>query len=158
MARLSLAVLFAALALAAASPLPIQTRLHRFSHAEIAAQVNAVQTTWKAGVNARFANATEAFIKTQMGALLEGGPQLEEIEIVVAANLPSDFDSRQQWGDMCNSTKEVRDQADCGSCWAFGAVESMTDRICIASKGAQKPHISAEDLNSCCGFSCGNGW
>lgn len=158
MARLSLAVLFAALALAAASPLPLlQTRLHTPSHAEIAAQVNAMQTTWKAGVNARFANASDAFVRRQMGALLQGGPELEEIEIEVPADLPTDFDSRQQWGSMCNSTKEVRDQADCGSCWAFGAVESMTDRICIASKGAQKPHISAEDLNSCCGFSCGNG-
>ena len=33
----------------------------------------------------------------------------------------------------------------------------MTDRICIASKGAQKFHISAQDLLTCCGFSCGNG-
>jgi cathepsin B len=31
----------------------------------------------------------------------------------------------------------------------------MTDRVCIASKGAQKPHISAQDLLTCCGFSCG---
>jgi len=34
----------------------------------------------------------------------------------------------------------------CGSCWAFGAVEAMSDRICIASNGAKNAHISAEDL------------
>jgi hypothetical protein len=34
----------------------------------------------------------------------------------------------------------------CGSCWAFGAVEAMSDRVCIASSGAQNTHISAEDL------------
>lgn len=40
---------------------------------------------------------------------------------------------------------------------AFGAVEAMTDRICIMSNGKLTPHISAEDLLSCCG-SCGMGW
>ena len=34
----------------------------------------------------------------------------------------------------------------------------MTDRVCIHSKGAEKPHISADDLLSCCGFfTCGMG-
>jgi len=32
----------------------------------------------------------------------------------------------------------------------------MSDRICIASQGANNFHISAEDLVSCCG-SCGAG-
>jgi hypothetical protein len=36
--------------------------------------------------------------------------------------------------------------SSCGSCWAFGAVEAISDRICIASSGAQNFHISAEDL------------
>jgi len=38
------------------------------------------------------------------------------------------------------------DLYSCGSCWAFGAVEAMSDRICIASNGTQNAHISAEDL------------
>ncbi len=38
------------------------------------------------------------------------------------------------------------DLYSCGSCWAFGAVEAMSDRVCIASNGAQNAHISAEDL------------
>jgi cathepsin B len=44
---------------------------------------------------------------------------------------------------------------------AFGAVEAMTDRICIASKGANMFHISAEDLVSCCsacGYGCQGGY
>merc|ERR1719343_932570 len=47
-------------------------------------------------------------------------------------------------------TPQIRDQADCGSCWAFGSVEAMTDRICIASNGTEKTHLSAEDVTSCC--------
>ncbi|PFX22888.1 cathepsin B-like [Stylophora pistillata] len=74
---------------------------------------------------------------------------------VVENEIPSSFDSREQWSN-CASTKEIRDQGSCGSCWAFGAVEAMTDRICIMSNGKLTPHISAEDLLSCCG-SCGMG-
>ena len=67
------------------------------------------------------------------------------------------FDSREQWPD-CPSIKEVRDQASCGSCWAFGAVEAMSDRVCIASGGKIKADISAEDLVTCCGLFSGCGF
>ena len=37
-------------------------------------------------------------------------------------------------------------------------MEALTDRICIASNGEKKTHISAEDLLSCCKrFQCGMG-
>lgn len=71
--------------------------------------------------------------------------------------LPESFDAREQWGSICPSVKQVRDQSSCGSCWAFGAVEAMSDRICIASKGKLQPTLSARDLLSCCkacGFGC----
>ena len=38
----------------------------------------------------------------------------------------------------------------CGSCWAFGAVTAMSDRICIHSKGERHDHVSSENLLSCC--------
>lgn len=102
-------------------------------------------------------NVSMDFVRSHMGVLQDGnGVKLEEKVIEVPNDLPTDFDSRTQWGNMCPSTKEVRDQASCGSCWAFGAVESMTDRICIASQGAQTPHISAQDLMTCC-ITCGMG-
>lgn len=40
---------------------------------------------------------------------------------------------------------------------AFGAVEAMTDRICIHSGGKIQVSVSAEDLMSCCGLKCGFG-
>jgi len=85
---------------------------------------------------------------------------LTPIEHEVPNDLPDSFDSRDQWPN-CASIKEVRDQGSCGSCWAFGAVEAMTDRICIVSKGAKNFHISAEDLVACCdecGFGCDGGF
>lgn len=32
---------------------------------------------------------------------------------------------RDQWKQQCPSTDEIRDQANCGSCWAMGASEAM---------------------------------
>ncbi|KRX63352.1 Cathepsin B-like cysteine proteinase 6, partial [Trichinella sp. T9] len=66
---------------------------------------------------------------------------------------------RKQW-PYCPTIGEIRDQSNCGSCWAFGAVEAISDRICIATDGRQKPHISSNDLLSCCkicGFGCQGG-
>ena len=71
------------------------------------------------------------------------------------SDLPTNFDSREKWY-FCPSIREVRDQGCCGSCWAFGAVEAITDRICIASNGKVTDDVSAEDLLSCCD-SCGDG-
>ena len=71
------------------------------------------------------------------------------------SDIPAHFDAREKWPN-CPSIKEVRDQGCCGSCWAFGAVEAITDRNCIASNGQRTADISAEDLLSCC-FLCGQG-
>ena len=45
----------------------------------------------------------------------------------------------------------------CSIIQAFGAVEAMSDRVCIASNGTVQAHISAEDLLSCC-HRCGLGY
>ena len=48
--------------------------------------------------------------------------------------IPATFDARTAW-PKCTVIGKVRDQGGCGSCWAFGAAESISDRICIASAG-----------------------
>lgn len=100
--------------------------------ARIAQEVNSANLTWKAGENSKWIDADINGVMAHCGALLdnEHGIQVETVS-TVAADLPTEFDSRVQWGDSCTSLWEVRDQSNCGSCWAFGAVESITDRHCI---------------------------
>jgi cathepsin B len=115
--------------------------------------VNSKQREWVAGHNKHFEGKTIQWVKGLLGA--RKGFRLPEKEITPLSAIPDSFDSRTAW-PMCDSIKLVRDQGSCGSCWAFGAAEAMSDRICIASKGASQVEISAEDLVSCC-TSCGDG-
>lgn len=98
------------------------------------------------------------YVKGLLGVLPDpkNEHQLERWDIEEAQDIPEEFDSRKKWPD-CPSIKFIRDQASCGSCWAFGAVEAMSDRICIASNGEDKVELSAEDLLTCCHIFCGNG-
>jgi len=125
--------------------------------------INKLGTTWTAETSKFHSWSLSAFKRT-LGVPLShiGKPsKLEVLEHKVELqDIPDNFDSRTQWPN-CPSIQEVRDQGSCGSCWAFGASEAMSDRICIASNGAKNAHISAEDLVSCCvtcGFGCDGGY
>ena len=119
-------------------------------------KINRAKSTWIAGRNFHPKTSLN-YVKRLMGVLpnhkkffslpVKRVVQLSDEEV------PEEFDSRTQW-PHCPSIKEIRDQGSCGSCWAFGAVEVMSDRICI-HKG-KKVHISAEDLLTCC-MGCGDG-
>jgi len=114
--------------------------------------------TWKAEKN-KFNSWSLSSVKRLLGvpAWYIGVPSKLPalVHKVNVESLPTNFDSRTTWPN-CPSIGEVRDQGSCGSCWAFGAVEAMTDRICITSSGQNLAHISAEDLVDCCS-SCGYG-
>ncbi|XP_017055744.1 cathepsin B [Drosophila ficusphila] len=123
--------------------------------------------TWQVGRNFdEF--VTEDHIRRLMGvhpeahkfALPEKREVLGELYKESANDIPEEFDSRKAWPN-CPTIGEIRDQGSCGSCWAFGAVEAMSDRVCIHSGGKVNFHFSADDLVSCChtcGFGCNGGF
>ncbi len=122
---------------------------------EMVDYVNNLKTTWKAE-KTKFHSWDLAAFKKTLGARGIGEPsKLEKKRYENIADLPEEFDSRTQWPN-CPTIQEIRDQGACGSCWAFGAVEAMSDRVCIASQGKMVVRISAEDLTACC-RACGDG-
>ena len=119
--------------------------------------VNSLGAKWTAGHNHYFDGRTLDEIKSLMGTLeTPEHLKLPLKDITPRSDIPDQFSSAENW-PKCESIKEVRDQSTCGSCWAFGAAEAMSDRICIASNQTLQTRISTEDLLTCCGFSCGNG-
>lgn len=131
-------------------------RMHPLSD-EFIDFINSKQTLWRAGRN--FHRHTPLkYLKRLAGTIKDnatfndryaGKPPLYK-----HTKPPRDFDARSKW-NHCRSLNEIRDQGACGSCWAVAAVSTMTDRLCIQTKGRKKVHFSELDLMSCCMF-CGN--
>ena len=110
---------------------------------EVAKRVNSLKTTWIAN------EAIPTRDYSKLIGLLKSGKKLPVKNIVIRKDLPESFDAAENWPE-CPSLKEIRDQSECGSCWAFGVAEVATDRLCIATKGVNQDRLSAEDLLTCC--------
>ncbi|KAL4495764.1 hypothetical protein ABPG73_010832 [Tetrahymena malaccensis] len=117
-------------------------------------------STWKAARYPHFEKMTREQLLGHLGALDEPDwVKLPTKEFDPNSNqdpIPEFFDVREQWPN-CQSIKLIRDQSTCGSCWAFAATETFSDRICIASNQTLQTSISSEDLLECCADYCGMG-
>ncbi|XP_066151189.1 cathepsin B isoform X2 [Euwallacea fornicatus] len=133
----------------------IYAELHPVSD-EFIHYINQQNSTWTAGRNFN-PHIPIAYFKGLMGVLPEHKDYLPPIHIHNLENvkIPTSFDARIQW-PHCPTIKEIRDQGSCGSCWAFGAVEVMSDRVCIHTQGKTHFRFSSDDLISCC-YTCGMG-
>jgi cathepsin B len=124
---------------------------------EIVATVNSKQSSWVAAVPGRFGSVDD--VKPYLGAYLPGdakyfAPPVKEVASNAA--IPDSFDAREQW-PHCGGISTVRDQSSCGSCWAFGSVDSFQDRACIAT--GKDVRYSPEDTAFCsyAGDGCNGG-
>ncbi|CAI4223637.1 unnamed protein product [Auanema sp. JU1783] len=137
--------------------LVISSEAEVLSGEALASYVNANQKLW----TAKNPNLSEEKQKAKLMDLMyleapaadEIAPELQHIQL---DDIPTSFDARKQWA-QCPSIGAIRDQSDCGACWAFAAAEAMSDRTCIASNAKVNPTLSADDILSCCGSACGNG-
>jgi len=105
------------------------------------------KSTWKAGMNEFFSEKDLQDAKRLMG-WVPSGNKLPIKEIDPASDIPDSFDSATQWPN-CDTIGTIYNQADCGSCWAFGCVEAVSDRFCIFSKASFNEILSFQDETSC---------
>lgn len=116
--------------------------------------LNNMNQGWTSAASQRFENATLEHVKRMCGTVMQGEENYLELPAkefaVQAQDLPNEFDSRMQWPQCSSVINHIRDQSDCGSCWAFGSTEAFNDRQCIVNK--MTTLLSPEDTNDCCGF------
>ena len=151
---ITLAVLCALLGVASAA--------RDFGRAEMAVEPHHVnlhnadgRSSWVAGESEFFSGKTLEESKKLMGTVLEDkflyAQPVRTFDHIDDGDIPYTFDARTQWP---NFVHPIRNQERCGSCWAFGAVESLADRFAIATN-ATSPVLSPEDLVSCDELSLG---
>lgn len=122
-----------------AKPVKLESVLEMLPESYIVDKVNSnPAATWSAGINDRWANAA---IEDKVNALgtevyeqapfVEPGDEANNTPYTDEdfAKLPASFDAREKWPACVHP---IRNQAKCGSCWAFSTTEALSDRMCIA--------------------------
>merc|ERR1712187_30142 len=60
--------------------------------------------------------------------------------------IPESFDSEQQWPQCAKIIGDIRDQSNCGCCWAFAGAEAASDRMCIATNATKMVPLSSQGV------------
>merc|ERR1719359_615407 len=128
-------------------------------HPDRAAMIEEIEKTpgvlWKAAAHPRFASQAPGAFKDMNGIK---GDHKKAIEDAIAsgelvsheadanAAIPDSFDSEENWPQCSKIIGDIRDQSNCGCCWAFGGAEAASDRLCIATNASIMLPLSAQDV------------
>jgi len=127
---------------------------------DLVRSVNSKTNLWRASLTSPVARMSLADVRAQLLGVSD--PRtfhagFERVSYSKEQHLraPESYDPRDHYPN-CKSMNMIRDQAWCGSCWAFGAVSSISDRTCI--KEGRDVILSSEDMLACSGAgSCDGG-
>ena len=117
------------------------------SYKEAWTSTNLTATTWTTCEynQCKFKNLLEFKSKLIPAANIDHAYILRNEPTSAINDVPEEFDPRQT--EMAKCIHPIRDQGDCGSCWAFAISEVFTDRLCIYKN--QDVILSPQDLVSC---------
>lgn len=127
---------------------------------------NHKKATWTAKAQDKFNGASLAEIRKTLGTVVDPKWTIKAHQKTYDTSnvvFPESFDARTAWPECEPVINHVRDQANCGSCWAHGTTEALNDRMCIATGGAFQTLLSVADTAACCNgsqcfsFGCNGG-
>ncbi|OEH74737.1 putative cysteine proteinase [Cyclospora cayetanensis] len=132
--------------------------------------------TWEAEVSSRFKYQSIKDATRLMGTYLSSHDNPDKPTVPLGKPLPvkqfpaslgpvkeKSFDAREAFSQCKDVIGHVRDQGDCGSCWAFASTEALNDRFCIKTNGQFSMLLSPQHTTSCCdllhclSFGCNGG-
>jgi hypothetical protein len=133
---------------------PIEEFFDRFNifkaNLELIDTHNNGSSGWKMGVN-QFADLTPAEFKSYLGLRPRDNSYLRSRNVAPLPNVPqADIDWQQK-----GAVTPVKDQAQCGSCWAFSTTGSMEGIVAI--KTGTLLSLSEQELVDCAGSSGNQG-
>jgi cathepsin B len=160
--------MLSALSIGYVTPGPKEFQVHP-ERAKAIEEVNKAGTTWKAAAHPRFAGDAPGASANLLG--VKGNWQvdiseaiktgdMEEFKPTWSANaeIPEAWDAAEAFPECAKAIGDIRDQSNCGCCWAFGGTSAATDRMCISSKAEMLFPLSAQDICFNSNFNgCGGG-
>jgi len=128
-------------------------------HPDRAAMIKEIENTpgvlWKAVPHPRFASEAPGASKSLCGVkgdqkkIIDEAVERGEIKRLLQGakvEIPDNFDSAEHWPQCAKLINDIRDQSNCGCCWAFAGAEAASDRMCIATNASMMIPLSAQDV------------
>jgi len=111
--------------------------------------------TWTPAAHSRFANQAPGASKDLCG--VKGDPKADIKAAIARGQIverladenflaPESFDSEANWPQCAKVIGDIRDQSNCGCCWAFAGASAASDRMCIATNATLMLPLSAQDV------------